>query len=69
MYKSGRGNVQVQVVFDTNTFWLSQQRMAELFEVIVPTINYHLDQIGQMVRKGDDVVIAVGYRMNSYEIQ
>lgn len=47
MYKSGRGNVQVQVVFDTNTFWLSQQRMAELFEVTVPTINYHLDQIGQ----------------------
>ena len=23
LYKSGRGKVQVQVVFDTNTFWLS----------------------------------------------
>ncbi len=33
IYKSGRGKVQVQVVFDTNTFWLSQQRMAELFGV------------------------------------
>ncbi len=31
MYKGGRGKVQVQVLFDTNTFWLSQQRMAELF--------------------------------------
>ena len=90
MYKGGRGNVQVQVVFDTNTFWLSQQRMAELFGVTVPTINYHLDQINQSgeihlsdaIRKIQipsekwsgkvmmynlDVVIAVGYRVNSYE--
>lgn len=90
LYKSGRGKVQVQVVFDTNTFWLSQQRMAELFGVTVPTINYHLDQINQSgeihlsdaIRKiripsdkwsGEvmmynlDVVIAVGYRVNSYE--
>lgn len=27
MYKSGRGKVQVQVVFNSNTFWLSQQRL------------------------------------------
>lgn len=90
MYKGRRGNVQVQVVFDTNTFWLSQQRMAELFGVTVPTINYHLDQINQSeeihlsdaIRKiripsdkwsGEvmmynlDVVIAIGYRVNSYE--
>lgn len=45
MYKGRRGNVQVQVIFDTNTFWLSQQRMAELFGVTVPIINYHLNQI------------------------
>lgn len=90
MYKGGHGNVQVQVVFDTNTFWLSQQRMAELFGVTVPTINYHLDQINQSgeihlsdaIRKIQipsekwsgkvmmynlDVVIAVGYRVNSFE--
>ena len=47
MYRSGRGKVQVHVIFDTNTFRLSQQRMAELFGVTVPTINYHLDQIEQ----------------------
>ena len=45
MYKGGRGKVQVQVVFDTNTFWLSQQRMAELFGVTQQNISYHLQQI------------------------
>lgn len=90
MYRNGRGKVQVQVVFDTNTFWLSQQRMAELFGVTVPTISYHLDKIdksgeihladavrkvripsdkwsGNVMMYNLDVVIAVGYRVNSYE--
>ena len=90
MYKGGRGKVQVQVVFDTKNFWLSQQRMAELFGVTVPTINYHLDQIeqsgeihlsdairkiripsdkwsGEVMMYNLDTVIAVGYRVNSYE--
>ena len=90
LYKGARGKTQVQVIFDTNTFWLSQQRMAELFGVTIPTINYHIDQIeksgeihlSDSIRKiripsekwaGDvlmynlDVVIAVGYRVNSYE--
>ena len=90
MYKGGRGKVQVKVVFDSNTFWLSQQRMAELFGVTLPTINYHLDQIdksgeihlsdtirkiripsdkwsGEVMMYNLDVVIAVGYRVNSYE--
>ena len=90
LYKGTRGKTQVQVVFDTNTFWLSQQRMAELFGVTVPTINYHLGQIeqsgeihlsdairkilipsdkwsGEVMMYNLDVVIAVGYRVNSYE--
>lgn len=45
IYKGGRGKVQVQVIFDTNTFWLSQQRMAELFGVTQQNISYHLSQI------------------------
>ena len=45
LYKGVRGKAQVQVIFDTNTFWLSQQRMAELFGVTIPNIVYHLQQI------------------------
>ena len=90
MYKGGHGKVQVQVVFDTNTFWLSQQRMAELFGVTQQNISYHLQQIeesgelhlsdaykkillpsdkwsGEVLMYNLDVVIAVGYRVNSYE--
>ena len=90
LYKGTRGKAQVQVIFDTNTFWLSQQRMAELFGVTVPNIVYHLQQIeasgeihlsdaikkilipsdkwsGEVLMYNLDVVIAVGYRVNSYE--
>ena len=90
LYKGVRGKTQVQVVFDTNTFWLSQQRMAELFGVTQQNISYHLQQIDESgeLHLSDgykkylyasdkwsentamynlDVVIAVGYRVNSYE--
>lgn len=47
MYRSSTGKVNVSVVFNNDTFWLSQKRMAELFGVAVSTINYHLNQINE----------------------
>ena len=47
MYRSTTGKVNVSVVFNNETFWLLQKRMAELFAVTVPDINYHLKQIDE----------------------
>jgi len=54
LYKSNHGEVKVEVIFNNETFWMSQKRMAELFGVDVRTINYHLSQIyesGELVEK------------------
>ena len=91
MYRSTTGKVNVTVVFNNETFWLSQKRMAELFGVTVQDISYHLTQINESgeIHLSDavkkilipsdkweddsvlmynlDAVIAVGYRVNSYE--
>lgn len=44
-YSSPAGNVKVEVIFNDETFWLNQKRLAELFGVEVNTINYHLKEI------------------------
>jgi len=44
-YSSPAGNVRVEVIFNDETFWLNQKRLAELFGVEVNTINYHLKEI------------------------
>lgn len=91
MYHSSTGKVNVTVLFNNETFWLSQKRMAELFNVSVQDISYHLIQIGEsgevqlsaaiknflipsdncdesgVLMYNLDAVIAVGYRVNSYE--
>ena len=91
IYRSSTGKVNVSVLFSNETFWLSQKRMSELFNVALSTINYHLSQIDESgevqlstaIRKiripsdncdeqgvlmyNLDAIIAVGYRVNSYE--
>ncbi len=94
LYKTGQGEVRIEVVFNSETFWMSQKRMADLFGVDVRTINYHLGQIyetGELTKEATirkigivqsegerevertplfynlDVIIAVGYRVNSYQ--
>lgn len=45
LYTTPEGLTKVDVFFQNETFWLSQRRMAELFDVEVNTINYHLKEI------------------------
>ena len=94
IYKTPQNKVHVEVVFNSETFWMSQKKMGELYGVDTRTTNYHLQQIyesGELqqettIRKigivqieGNrevnrpqmfynlDVIIAVGYRVNSYQ--
>ena len=45
MYKTNHGETRVEVLFNGQTFWLTQKRMADLYDVEVSTVNYHLGQI------------------------
>jgi hypothetical protein len=93
-YNTPKGNIIVEVIFDEDTFWLTQKAMAKLFGVEVPGINKHLSRIfetGELKKESTisiletvqkegerdvrrkidyyriEAVLAVGYRVNSYE--
>jgi hypothetical protein len=93
-YNTPKGEVKIEVIFNEETFWLTQKRMAELFGVESHTITYHLKEIYKteelvesattrkirvVQKEGNrdvsrdldfynlDAIIAVGYRVNSFE--
>ena len=45
IYRTSTGKVNVSVLFNNDTFWLSQKRMSELYNVTIQDISYHLIQI------------------------
>lgn len=57
LYTTDNGSVSIQVQYEDGTFWLSQKRMAELFGVEVPTINYHLKEIYKSDELTEDATI------------
>lgn len=44
-YSTPAGDIRIEVIFNDETFWLTQKRMAELFAVEVPAISKHLNNI------------------------
>ncbi|MFC2487328.1 MAG: virulence RhuM family protein [Alloprevotella sp.] len=55
LYTNDNGDVSIQVRYEDGTFWLTQKRMAELFNVNVSTINEHLKSIfstGELSEEG-----------------
>ena len=91
MYTSPKGEVKIEVIFQDETIWLSQKKMAELFGVDRTVITKHLKNIfleAELIENSAsaifahtaedgktyqtnfynlDAIIAVGYRVNSYE--
>jgi len=44
-YTTPQGNIKVEVIFEDESFWLSQKRIADLFNVDVRNVNEHLQNI------------------------
>ncbi|MRJ11701.1 cell filamentation protein Fic [Ornithobacterium rhinotracheale] len=93
LYTTPQGKVTIDIRFEDETFWLTQKKLAELFDVDRSVINKHLSNIyesgeldkestcakfAQVQTEGTrrvsrqvefynlDAIIAVGYRVNSY---
>lgn len=47
LYRTPEGIAKIEVLYEGETFWLNQRRIAELFGVDIRTISYHLGEIYQ----------------------
>lgn len=45
VYEAEDGRVKIDVRLEDETVWLTQKLMADLFQVTVPTINEHIENI------------------------
>jgi len=57
LYQNETGSKIIEVLYDSEDFWLTQKTMAELFSVKVNTINYHLKEIFNSGEIEEDSVI------------
>ena len=57
LYKTENGNIKLEIFLEEESLWLSQKMMAELFEVEVNTINYHIKEILKNEELLEDAVI------------
>jgi len=45
IYQNESGDTKIEVRLEEETVWLTQKLMAELFQIAVNTINYHVKEI------------------------
>ena len=59
LYTAPSGDVKVEIFFHNENVWLTQKRMAELFNVNVPAISKHLKNIFESGELDEKVVISI----------
>ncbi len=59
LYTSPNGDVKVEIFLHDETVWLTQKRMAELFNVKVPAISKHLKNIFESGELQENSVISI----------
>ena len=57
LYNTKQGESRIEVIFNSETFWMSQKRMADLFGVETNTINNHLKDIFKSGELNENSVI------------
>ncbi len=45
LYKSDNGDIKIDVFLKDENIWLTQKKMSELFDVNIPAISKHLNNI------------------------
>ena len=59
LYTVPEGKIKVEVLLNNETLWLPQKRMAKLFNVGVPAISKHLNNIFETKELDEDSVISI----------
>lgn len=59
LYRSQDGDVKIDVLAQSDTLWLTQKRMGELFAVQVPAIAKHLKNIFETNELEEDSVVSI----------
>ena len=59
IFQTASGKVNIDVFFQNETLWLTQKKMAELFEVNVPAISKHLKNIFEEGELSEKSVISI----------
>ena len=59
IFQTASGKVNIDVFFKDETLWLTQKKMAELFEVNVPAISKHLKNIFEEGELSEKSVISI----------
>jgi len=59
LYTAPDGQVKVECILHDETIWLTQKRIAELFDVGVPAISKHLKNIFESGELQEEVVISI----------
>lgn len=57
LYRTAQAEARIEVIFNSETFWMSQKRIADLYNVDVSTINYHLKEIFKSGELSENAVI------------
>ncbi len=59
LYKSPNGDIKVDVLLQNETIWLPQKKIAQLFDVNVPAISKHINNIFNNGELNENLVVSI----------